>query len=89
MSGVTRLEPALSLWWFSGAVATSAIRTYRSRASAVRRSWASEPAGTSARASPMDAWASSMTPFSSICGESFRARPPKSNPVVPSSPVLV
>ena len=43
----------------------------------------------SARANPMAAWASSTVPVMCMRAESLATRPPKSRPVVPSSPVLV
>ena len=89
ISAVTRDFPASSFGRLDSSVATSAMRTHRSRSSRVNRRSSSESGTASARAIPIMAWASSTAPLISMTAESFRTRPPKRSPVVPSSPVFV
>jgi hypothetical protein len=89
ISGVTRELPGERRSRLPGAVASSAMHTYRSRSTATSTSSSSDPGAASARATPIAAWASSTAPSASGAGESLRTRPPYSRPVVPSSPLPV
>ena len=87
MAAVTRVRPSTSLGRFSGAVANSAMSTHRSRWTSTRM--AASLGRATALATPMAAWASSTSPQAAGAGWSLATRPPKSRPVVPSSPVRV
>ena len=87
ISWLTAVTPGSSRALFSGAVASSAISTHRSRISGTSDRSSSPIACTRAR--PSTAWASSTVPYAAGSSESFATRPPNSSPVVPSSPVLV
>ena len=43
ISAVTRVAPAVSLWWLAGSVATSAISTHRSRSTHDEQASSSPP----------------------------------------------
>ena len=89
MAADTRVWPSVSLWWFSGSVASSPMSTHRSRHAWVSWRSSSPPGSHSERATPMTAWASSTAPTARGWAESLGTRPPNSSPVVPSSPLPV